>query len=125
MQRLAMLMVALVVALGASPAFASDPSELERLVPGIALEQDELKQFYGRGTVSSSIEGSLDAESSRGGVDLRLLMRIKKQAGRSFATPRTPSGRNATRSVIGFQLPELGLLEFEREFESFRSISGP
>ena len=124
MQRLAMVMVALMVALGTSPALASDPSELEQLIPGTELDQEELSQFYGRGTVSSSIEGSLDRETS-GSVDLRLLMRVKKQAGRSFATPRTPSGRNATRSVIGFQLPELGEIEFERAFESFRSISGP
>ena len=124
MQRLAMVMVALVVAMGASPAFASDPSELEQLVPGIALEEDELQQFYGRGTVSSSTNGSLEAISS-GGIDLRLLMRVKTRSGRSVMVPRTPSGRNAARNAFGIQLPDLGATEFEREFTFFRSIDIP
>lgn len=127
MRKVATMLVAVALALGLSPAFAADDhgdSEVGRLVPGTALEEEELAGFFGRGTVSTTTEGSMESAGS-GEVDLRLLMRIRHAPRRSsvgvpqidVARPGTLSGRNAARSTFGGRLPDLGkLLELEKEF---------
>ena len=123
MRFLTVAMVVLMMVGGASTAFASDPAEVElgRLVPGVALEEDELGTFYGTGTTESS--RGLEGESYSANSDMRIRRRIER-ARRIGRSPSTRSARDAARAAYGIKLPRVSSgLDGEGAFLSEFSLS--
>jgi hypothetical protein len=103
----ATMVVGLMVAVGASSALASDPaeSELERLIPGVALEEDELGAFYGTGSVSTNSGAEISRSITTS--DMRIRNRIDRARGPAIDFPETMSARNAARKAFGGWLPRV------------------
>jgi hypothetical protein len=106
MRFLTIMVVAAMVVGGASSAFASDPaeSELGRLIPGVALEEDELGSFYGKGEVTST--RGLEGSSFTANSDMRIRRRVDR-ARRTARVPATSSARDAARKAYGMRLPRI------------------
>jgi hypothetical protein len=116
--------MALMMTWGASAAFASDPaeSELQCLIPGVALEEDELGAVYGTGSVSTNT----GAEISRSitSSDMRIRNRIDRARRPDIDVPETTSARNAARKAFGGWLPRTSsTLEGEDIFFFSRTLS--